>query len=39
VDVKLLDKASEPDLVLCDWNMPEMTGIELLDELPSAGRR
>ena len=24
-----------PYLVLCDWNMPEMTGIELLTELRS----
>jgi two-component system chemotaxis response regulator CheY len=24
---------SEPDFVLSDWNMPEMTGIELLEEL------
>ena len=30
-----LDKirAKLPDLVLCDWNMPNMTGIELLDAL------
>lgn len=26
-----------PDLVLCDWNMPEMTGIELLEELRKQG--
>ena len=26
-------KDTPPDLVLCDWNMPEMTGIELLEEL------
>lgn len=25
--------ADEPSLVLSDWNMPEMTGIELLNEL------
>ena len=23
----------KPDLVLCDWNMPEMTGIEMLVEM------
>jgi two-component system chemotaxis response regulator CheY len=27
----------EPDLVLCDWNMPEMSGIELLQELRGRG--
>ena len=26
-------KASPPDLVLSDWNMPEMLGIEMLEEL------
>jgi two-component system chemotaxis response regulator CheY len=25
------------DLVLCDWNMPEMTGIELLEQLAESG--
>jgi two-component system chemotaxis response regulator CheY len=30
-------QASSPDLVLCDWNMPEMTGIELLERLRSLG--
>jgi two-component system, chemotaxis family, chemotaxis protein CheY len=29
--------ASPPDLVLSDWNMPNMTGIELLDALTKAG--
>jgi two-component system chemotaxis response regulator CheY len=28
-------KAAKPDLVLCDWNMPEMTGIDLLRKLKS----
>jgi two-component system chemotaxis response regulator CheY len=27
----------DPDLVLSDWNMPEMTGIELLRTLRGAG--
>lgn len=27
----------QPDLVLSDWNMPGMTGIELLDRLRSSG--
>lgn len=26
-----------PDLVLCDWNMPKMTGMELLERLRSLG--
>lgn len=27
----------DPDLVLSDWNMPEMTGIEMLRAMRSAG--
>ena len=30
-------KADEPDLVLCDWNMPNMTGPELLEALNDEG--
>src|SRR3712207_4602324 len=30
-------RAEQPDLVLSDWNMPNMTGIELLRELRAAG--
>jgi len=29
--------ASVPDLVLSDWNMPNMTGIELLEALRAKG--
>ena len=29
--------AESPDLVLSDWNMPEMTGIEVLHSLRAAG--
>ena len=37
--VEALDaiRASTPDLVLADWNMPNMTGIELLETLRADG--
>ncbi len=30
-------EAEHPDLVLSDWNMPEMTGIELLEAVRANG--
>lgn len=32
-------QADEPDLVLSDWNMPNMTGIEFLQKLRATGNR
>ena len=32
-------RAGSPDLVLANWNMREMTGIELLETLHAAGSR
>ena len=32
-----LTKKVKPDLILSDWNMPEMTGIEVLRQLRAAG--
>lgn len=30
-------KKATPDLVLCDWNMPNMTGIQMLQALRAEG--
>jgi two-component system chemotaxis response regulator CheY len=36
--LRLLDSAPEMiDLVICDWNMPTMTGIDLLRQVRAAG--
>lgn len=34
-----LVRATPPDLVLADWNMPEMSGIELLKTLRAEGNQ
>ena len=30
-------EAEQPDLIMVDWNMPEMTGIEMIQELKNRG--
>ena len=35
--VQVAIKADSPGLILCDWNMPEMNGIELLRTLRAEG--
>lgn len=32
-------KEEEPDLILADWNMPNMTGIEMLESLRAEGNK
>ncbi|MEZ6123599.1 MAG: response regulator [Planctomycetaceae bacterium] len=32
-------QAEQPDIVLSDWNMPEMTGIQFLQKLRESGSR
>ena len=39
VDALKVIEAEEPDLVLSDWNMPEMNGIELLEAIVKQGRK
>lgn len=36
-EARKLIEAQAPDLILCDWNMPEVTGIELLRQLRADG--
>lgn len=32
-------ESEKPDMVLCDWNMPEMSGIEFLQKLRATGSK
>ena len=36
--MKFLENATDMiDLIMCDWNMPEMNGLEMLQQVRSAG--
>lgn len=39
IEALALIKRAAPDLILADWNMPQMSGIELLRSLTAAGLR
>ena len=32
-------KRDQPDVVMCDWNMPDVTGIQVLETLVAEGNR
>jgi len=37
VEALLCARQAPPDLILCDWNMPDMSGLEVLQQLKREG--